>query len=586
MQVVNPIVPSTMERQGPKPITYFLYRRKSTDEPDRQILSLESQETEAVKRFGNLNIIKLPPESVSAFKPDKRPVFSEMIKRVQSGEAHGIIAWHPDRLSRNAIDAAQIIYLVDLGKLRDLKFCSYTFDNSPEGKMMLQIVMSQSKYTSDKLSTDVKRGLHNKAQAGWRPTKAPLGYLNDKQGLKGEKKVYRDPERFNLVRQAWHLMLTGNYSAPQALRIVTDELHLRLPPTKRRAERNLYLSGFCKMLSNPFYYGYFEYPKGSGTWIQGSHEAMITEEEFDRVQVLLGRKGRPRPKTHAFAFTGLMKCSCERAITAEERFKRQKNGNVHYYIYYHCTRGNSGCTQKAIELKDLTAQIDEILSKLAISEGFKNWAIRYLHEIRKDQAKAQEQTIVSRQRRYEAAIKQLDGLVLKYTSPENANGALITDQEYTRLRSHLQKEKSRLEEEFSADGSKINEWVELSERTFNFARYARIWFHKGDSRTKRAILACLGSNLLIKDKKLFIQLKTPFNILLKGLTKAQVEFERIEPVKKGQNSRDFAETVAKSPIMSRLVVDVRTCFETAAEGFVIPDFGHEEVTENRTASAA
>ena len=106
-----------------QPIKYFLYCRKSTDEPDRQVLSLESQETEALRKFGNLKIIKLPHESVSAFAPYKRPTFKDIIERIKDGEAQGIIAWHPDRLSRNPIDAAQIIYLLDIGALKDLKFC-------------------------------------------------------------------------------------------------------------------------------------------------------------------------------------------------------------------------------------------------------------------------------------------------------------------------------------------------------------------------------------------------------------------------------------------------------------------------------
>ena len=171
--------------------TYFLYRRKSTDD-DRQVLSLSSQEEEAQRMSRDIKIIKLPPESVSAFEPYKRPVFANMIERLKKGEAQGIIAWHPDRLSRNPIDAAQIIYLLDTKIIKDLKFCSYYFDNSPEGKMMLQITLSQSKYSSDKLSKDVKRGIDKKANMGMRPSHAPLGYLNSKIKLKGEQDICND----------------------------------------------------------------------------------------------------------------------------------------------------------------------------------------------------------------------------------------------------------------------------------------------------------------------------------------------------------------------------------------------------------
>ncbi|MSU54533.1 MAG: hypothetical protein EXS48_01675 [Candidatus Staskawiczbacteria bacterium] len=535
----------------PSQIKYFLYRRKSTDEPDRQVLSLESQEEEVIRKFSNLKIIKLPPESVSAFEPDKRPIFKDMIERIKRGEAQGIISWHPDRLSRNPKDGAEIIYLVDIGKIKDLKFCSYYFDNSPEGKMMLQITLSQSKYSSDKLSKDVKRGLDKKALSGWRPCHVPLGYLNSKTNLKGEQVIYKDELRFDMVKKIWKMMLTDNHSAPEVLRIATDEWKLRHPPTKKRPQRTIYLSGFCRMLTNPFYYGYFEYPKGSGNWIKGKHEPMITEEEFDRVQFVLGRKGRPRPHTHKFAFTGLMKCKCGAGITAEEKFKHQKNGNIHHYIYYHCTgRVNPDCTEKAIELKEFTRQVDDIISKLTISEKFKDWAIKYLHEIRKEEANTNEQTIISKQRRYESIIKQTDGLLLRYTSPENSEEQIMTQEEYTRVRSTLLKEKNELENGLQSDGKKIEEWLELSERTFNLARYAHIWFKKGDLSTKRAIFACLGSHLILKDKKLSIQLKKPFNIIFEGLPKAYEELITLEPLKMGLNRAEFTESVSKSPVMS------------------------------------
>lgn len=540
-----------MEKHN-QPIKYFLYCRKSTDEPDRQVLSLESQETEAIQKFGNLKIIKLSHESVSAFEPYKRPTFKDMIERIKKGEAQGIIAWHPDRLSRNPIDAAQIIYLLDIEALKDLKFCSYYFDNSPEGKMMLQITLSQSKYSSDKLSKDVKRGLDKKALAGWRPGFATLGYLNSKTNIKGAEVIYSDPERFYLVKQMWRMMLTGNYTVSQILRIANDEWKLRLPATRKRPARKLRLSKLYQVFTTPFYYGWYEWPKGSGNWIKGNHEAMITEEEYDRVQSLLGRKGRPRPKTHKFAFTGLMRCgSCGAMVTAEEKFKRQKNGNLHHYIYYHCTKKiNPDCTEKSIELKELSKQIDKAIAGLTISERFKGWAIRYLHEVRQDEAKANEETVAAKHKRYESILKQIDNLLLKYTLPENSENQLMTNEEYTRLRAGLLKEKNGLETELNAVGNKIEEWMELSERTFNFARYAHIWFAKGDLDTKRSIFACLGSNLLLKDKNVLIQLKKPFTFIFEGLPQAKEELTRLEPLKLDLNEANLKDFASKFPLLS------------------------------------
>jgi len=516
--------------QDNKKIKYALYCRKSTDD-ERQVLSLDSQKSEALKRFNDLDISFLPDEAVSAFKPYKRSVFNQLIERIKAGKIQGIVAWHPDRLSRNPIDAAQIIYLLDLGLLKDLKFCSYNFDNSPEGKMMLQIVMSQSKYSSDKLSKDVKRGIDKKASMGWRSGKAPLGFLNTKTGIRGEQEIHKDPETFDLVRRLFEKMLTGNYTGPALLQYVNDTLGLRMPANKKFSMRKLRTSGLYRILTNPFYYGWFEWPIRSGNWMPGKHKPMISEAQFDRIQFLLGRKGRPRPKTHKFAYTGLIKCPCGAAITAEEKFKKQKNGKVHQYIYYHCTRKiDPSCTQKSVEVKELEKQIETVLSSLSISEKFQKWALKYLHEVRSGEAQTREQIIATKTKAYEKTTKQIDGLVLAYTSPQNAQNQIMSEEEYLGIRSRLLKDKNELFADLNVQDKETENWIELSERTFNFARYARAWFINGDIETKKAIFSSLGSDLLLEDRKVAINMRKPFNFIFEGLSNAKNELERLEPL--------------------------------------------------------
>ncbi len=172
---------------------YFLYTRKSEEDEGRQIQSLGDQ-LKIGKRLAEdtgVFIVDIFEEARSAKRPG-RPIFNEMIRRVEAGEADGIIAWHPDRLSRNAVDAGVLIDLLDRGKLRDLKFDSYKFENTPEGKWMLNIVLGQSKYYVDKLSKDVKRGIQSKLENGHFPHRAPVGYLNDAN----DRNVQADPERF------------------------------------------------------------------------------------------------------------------------------------------------------------------------------------------------------------------------------------------------------------------------------------------------------------------------------------------------------------------------------------------------------
>jgi site-specific DNA recombinase len=149
-------------------LRYILYTRRSTDD-EKQALSIESQREELERRFGDLKIVQVIEENGSAFQPNNRPKFEKMLQDIEAGKADGIVTWHPDRLSRNVIDGAHVLHALDRGVLKDLKFGSYHFHNSPEGKMMLGFALSQSKYFSEKLGVDVMRGMEKKCRLGHMP---------------------------------------------------------------------------------------------------------------------------------------------------------------------------------------------------------------------------------------------------------------------------------------------------------------------------------------------------------------------------------------------------------------------------------
>ena len=125
-------------------IKYIAYCRKSTDEPDRQILSIEAQvaELEEFAAKENLKIISFVTESKTAKEPG-REKFAHVLEMIENGQAAGVISWHPDRLARNSIDGGKIIYLLDTGKLQSLKFPTHWFENTPQGKFMLNIPLYQ-----------------------------------------------------------------------------------------------------------------------------------------------------------------------------------------------------------------------------------------------------------------------------------------------------------------------------------------------------------------------------------------------------------------------------------------------------------
>ena len=541
-------------------IKYVVYCRKSTDSEDRQVLSLDDQERELaeIEARDNLKVVKRYSgknggESQTAHKRG-RPLFGEMVGLIEAGKINGLLVWHPNRIARNAYDGGLIITLMDEGRLLEVKTPHRTYQNNPDDKFFLQLEFGMAKKSSDDNGVVVKRGLKTKLEQGWFPGYAPLGYINTKNfEEKGQNKILNDPERFDVVKQAWQMILTGNYSVMEIKRW-SDEKNLVTRPSKNNPlVKPISKSTWYKIFANPFYYGHFEYGKPKELY-RGSHEPMVTEEEFNRIQTILGKKGRPRSKEQRFAFTGMMRCgNCGAMITAEEKVKNQKNGNSHYYVYYRCTkRLDSKCPEKTVELKNLNSQIDSVIEKLSISEEFKNWAIKYLHEIRKVEASSNESILQTKQQALINITKQLDALFLRFTSHQNGDGQLVSETEYLSHKKALLEKKNTLEGELKNQGKAIEEWIELSEKTFNFARYAKVWFAKGDLQTKKTILACLGSNLVLKDQKLNIELRKSFVPLFESVKVAEKELAAVRTSEVLDNKRQIAVVAANCPTLRRV----------------------------------
>ena len=346
-------------------VKYCLYARKSTESDEQQALSIDSQikEMQAIADRNHLNVVEIKRESYSAKESGQRPVFKQLLKEVSEGIYNGILTWAPDRLSRNAGDLGTVVDLMDAKKLIHIQTYGQTFSNSPNEKFLLMILCSQAKLENDNKSQNVKRGLRARVEMGLWPCRPPTGYSKFKRMDQKCESVI-DTERSPYIKQVFEKVGYDGWSGRKVFQWLKDEIDFK-------TENNMHLSlgNIYKILENHFYYGRFEYPKNSGNWYNGAHEPLITRELFDLVQTQIKSNIlEPRSKQKEFAFTKIMTCGlCGSGITADEKFKKQKNGNVHRYVYYKCTRiKDSNCKCGFINEDDLVNQLQDLMNDLDI----------------------------------------------------------------------------------------------------------------------------------------------------------------------------------------------------------------------------
>ena len=467
---------------------YFLYARKSTDVEDKQILSIEAQITElrAYAKQEKLEIIEELIEKQSAKIPG-RPIFNEMLEKIENGEANGILAWNPDRLARNSVDGGRVIFLLDCGPLQSLKFPTFWCDNTSQGKFMLNIAFGQSKYYVDSLSDNTKRGLRQKVRRGEYPSLAPIGYLNDPRN----KSIFVDKKKSVIIKKMFELYAQNNSRLEDISHFLAQQGITSKNGKDLKRDRISYI------LSNPFYVGLFRYSKEIH---EGKHQPIISKKIFDKVQEILKQRGRPhhQAKNQPQPYCGLLHCKCGMMITAENKIKIQKNGNIHNYIYYRCSRKSKTkkCLEPFIRQEILDKQISSLLQKFSLK---KEWANKMREMLEKDKLQSVQSsaTFVEESKKEVVAINtKLQRLLDSYLEQDIERETYLAKKtELISGKKTLEEKIGNLERRQTAWVEPMSEWIEKAE---NLSKIAQ-----DNNLIQKKVIAkeIFGSNLLLTNRE-------------------------------------------------------------------------------------
>ena len=471
---------------------YIIYCRKSSEAEDRQILSIESQYSELIKiaERDQLEIIDVFKESMSAKSPG-RPLFNEMIKKIEKLNGVGIITWKMDRLARNAMDGGIISWYMDRNLITEIRTFGRTYKNTSEDKFMMGLDFNVAKKYVDDLSVNVKRGLRTKLEKGEWPGPAPTGYLNNK----ATKTIVIDKRISKYIKRLFELYATGGYTTRQLANKLYEE-GLRSSNGNKITKSTIH-----NILNNPFYYGMMV---KNNVYYPGKHEPLITKNLFDKAQSVLQGKLHPKAQKHSFPLRGFMKCGkCGCMLTATI-----KKG----HIYYYCTNGKKCCEEhkKYLRSETINQMVANIFNKISFDEKI----IEIMYEAAKQKLQNKNEYISS----------SLESLQDEFKSTQDKQNrlldtfisGLIPEDTYKIKMQDLNNKITELKQQTkNIEKSSPSSTLEQTKNVFLSASRAKKEYLKANNDGKRRLVENLLWNLTIESQKMAsFQLKMPYQLLV------------------------------------------------------------------------
>ncbi len=469
---------------------YFLYARKSTEDDDKQVMSIPAQLVE-LREFAsreNLEILEEFQESKSAKSPG-REVFGKMMMRIERGEANGVIAWHPDRLARNSIDGGRIIYAVDTSRIIALRFPTFWFEPTPQGLFMLQVAFGQSKYYSDNLSENTKRGMRQKLRRGEWLTKAPFGYTNNPK----TRNIEPDATKSRIIVKAYEEYAKGTYT------LVSMAQFLSGHGITTKAGTPVGKASVKRILTNRAYLGFTLH---HGEYFPGSFAPILSPRQFEAVQKVLASREHKRKVRgkHDFPFTNLFRCGeCGGMFTAQ--WCTGKMGGR--YRYYRCTKKKGNCGAKYLREDLLATQIKERLQTISLPDRYTGWMLNKIGEWEREEITAsgsEIQNLSSEIKANEERMQKLVGIYLDGDIPKNI---------YLTKKDALMRSSAALQEKKKDFERGRKNWVEPLREWVLDTKQALVLGSSDDLHEISDFVRKVGTNPVIQSKSMHFSASPP-----------------------------------------------------------------------------
>lgn len=521
-----------------------MYLRKSSEEEEKQFFSIRDQEKKClayvealeISEGIKIKIVKKYEERHSAAHSGERKLFNEMLEGVKAGQFDAILAYHPDRLSRNMLEAGILLDMIrpdkgeEVGVLQDLLFPTVAFTNDSGGRLMLAVLFSMATQYSDHLSEVVQRGVDGNLEKGKSSGTPKWGYTRNR--VTG---YYEPDDNFDLIRHGWGMILDGNSQAAVLDYWRDNDVHYYTVEGANKVSRKVKMehkNAVSRLFKDPFYYGILVQAGKEVDLRQipeANFEPMVTEEEYNRVQEIIDSKyqnhRKSKDENKAFIpFQGMIICKhCGRKLYGYLNKKRRLvyYGHQNKAAKVDCERLQDKSVTNEVRGNIILDEIYKVLDELKVTEkDYKRYlavAKQYTDDMKNEmiQERRSKLGVLSR---YKSEIKE-ETENYKVLKRDKDTPEVVMKSTMDRL-GVLQQDIQRLENDIEELNAKIDvpEKVLLNERDFlNLLKKAPQQMRDYDFVGKDELLKIIFSNLKIdKQNKVTFLCKPEFSHLFKS----------------------------------------------------------------------
>jgi site-specific DNA recombinase len=423
----------------------------------------------------------------------RRPALQRMLAELELLRPDYVIVYDISRLARNRLDDANLLLRIEQSGARLVSVLE-NIDATPAGRLTHGVLAAVNEFRSAGDAEKVKMGLSRKHADGGTISKAPIGYINTRARIEGRevRTVEIDPDRAPLVRMAFDLYATGDYSISEICDRL-EEAGLRTPMTAKRSPAPLSRSQVHRMLHDDYYIGVVTWDGAKNP--NGRHEPLIDRETFQKVQEILksAMLSGNRTRRHKHYLRGSLYCgSCGHRMVYHR--VRGKGGVYHYFGCLGGQGRRPHCDGRHIQVGLVERAVERFYANVRLTPR----QLQLVRKAVKDHADELLRTANSESQRHTARLQELQNqqrkLLHLFYKGAVAEEVLAAEQD------RIEAERGEARRWAKAAAHDANEIMDALDEALRLLREPQIAYMQADPRVRRLLNQALFDALIVRDE--------------------------------------------------------------------------------------